>query len=202
MKIFCVGKNYVSHIREMNSEIPDTPVIFIKPATAFLHSGRPFYYPNFSKDIHYEIELVFKFSRQLKNVAADNVGEYISHVTVGLDFTARDIQKQCKRLGHPWELAKAFDFSAAVGRFKTFDFDRLDHLEFHLEKNGDKVQTASPSFMIFKVPELVQFISERFTINQGDLLFTGTPEGVGSISRGDILDGYLNRNKLLTTEIK
>lgn len=202
MKIFCVGKNYANHAREMESEVPESPVIFMKPVTAHLPSGRPFYYPDFSSDIHYEAELVIRIGKQGKNIQKEIVSEYISGVTVGIDFTARDIQKECKTKGQPWELAKSFDYSAGIGKMIQVEYEKLGSLSFHLDMNGKTVQQGNAKDMVFSIEEIIVFISKRFTIQKGDLIFTGTPEGVGSVKRGDLLEVYLEDSKLLYTEIK
>lgn len=202
MKLFCVGKNYAAHASEMQSAVPQSPVIFMKPATAVLLNGRPFYYPDFSSDIHYEVEVVLKVGKQGKNVHAKNAWDHISHVTLGIDFTARDIQSECKKNGYPWELAKSFDFSAAIGDMQELSAFPSRQFEFFLEKNNKKVQHGRTKDMVFDVPTLISFISERFTLQKGDLLFTGTPEGVGPVKSGDVLEGFLKEKKVLYTEIK
>ena len=202
MKIFCVGKNYVDHAKEMNSKVPESPLIFIKPETAYLRNESPFHYPAFSNDIHYEVELVLKIGRQGKNIQPEDVINYISKITLGVDFTARDIQSQCKKNGHPWELAKSFDDSALVGRFVEMPYEKIHSVDFKLDLNGQTVQNGNTRDMVFDIERIVSFISERFTIQMGDLIFTGTPAGVGSIKRGDLLEGFLDENLLVSTTIK
>jgi 2-keto-4-pentenoate hydratase/2-oxohepta-3-ene-1,7-dioic acid hydratase in catechol pathway len=192
----------MKHIHEMNSAVPQNPVIFMKPSTAFLQTGRSFYYPDFSNDIHYEVEVVLKISRQGKHIKKEYIPDFIESVSVGIDFTARDVQAICKENGWPWELAKSFDFSAAVGHFVKIDPERLKDLSFELRRNEETVQASDMSKMIFPIEELIPFISERFTLQKGDLIFTGTPEGVGSIKKGDRFEGFLEKERLLDISIR
>lgn len=202
MKIFCIGKNYADHAAEMNSSVPDSPVVFMKPKTALLPSGLTFYYPDFSSNIHYEGEIVIRIGKSAKSLEPSRVKDFISGITVGIDFTARDIQAECKKKGHPWELAKSFDFSAAIGDFIEMDMEAMKKARVVLKKNGMVVQDGSAEDMIFDIPTVVSFISHRFTLHKGDLIYTGTPKGVGSVQKGDILEVYLNDNRLLVTDIK
>lgn len=202
MKIFCVGKNYVAHVQEMRGTLPESPVIFMKPATAFLGHGKTFFLPSFSHNIHYEAELVIKIDRSGKSISPQAAPSFIAGVTLGIDFTARDIQDECKRQGHPWELAKSFDYSAAVGDFVSMTLEEIMHSSFVARKNGEIVQQGDPRLMIFDIPTIISFLSERFTLQKGDLIFTGTPEGVGQVNNGDLLELYLNDKKLLATDIK
>ena len=202
MKIFCVGKNYVDHAKEMNSKVPDSPLIFMKPETAWLRNGSPFVYPTFSKDLHYELELVLKISKQAKDIAESEVKNYISDITLGIDFTARDVQMECKKNGHPWELAKSFDHSALVGEFIQMPYENIHNLDFFLKNNGTVVQQANTGDMVFNVEQIISFISTRFTLQMGDLVFTGTPAGVGGVKQGDVLEGFLQENLLVSTTIK
>ena len=202
MKIFCIGRNYAKHAKELNNEVPSSPLIFMKPKTALLPNGLTFYYPEFSNDIHYEGEIVVRISKSIKSLEPKRVKDFIDGVSVGIDFTARDIQAKCKEKGHPWELAKSFDFSAAIGDFIDMDLDEISKSEIKVIKNGEQVQHGSALDMIFDIPALVSFISHRFTLHRGDLIYTGTPAGVGPIARGDVFEIYLNDNRLLVTDIK
>lgn len=202
MKIFCVGRNYAKHAKELNNEVPSTPLIFMKPKTALLPNGLTFYYPEFSNDVHYEGEIVVKISKSIKSLEPSRVKDFIDGVSVGIDFTARDIQAKCKEKGHPWELAKSFDFSAAIGDFVEMDLEEISKSEIKVLKNGKQVQHGSAQDMIFNIPTLISFISHRFTLHRGDLIYTGTPAGVGPISRGDVFEIYLNDKRLLVTDIK
>jgi acylpyruvate hydrolase len=202
MKIFCIGKNYVAHVEEMNGTLPKAPVIFMKPPTAFLGNGKPFYLPSFSNNIHYEAELVLKVDRAGKAISKEQAPSFISGVSLGIDFTARDVQDECKANRHPWEVAKSFDFSAAVGDFVELSLDEIMSSRFESYKNGELVQEGDPNLMIFDIPTVISFLSERFTLQKGDLIFTGTPKGVGQVHKGDLLELYLNDKKLLTTDIK
>ncbi len=202
MKIICVGKNYARHAKEMNSEVPDLPVIFMKPKTALLPNGLTFYYPEFSKNIHYEGEIVVRISKSAKSLPKERVKDFINGVSVGIDFTARDIQDQCKANRWPWELAKSFDYSAAIGSFVEMPFDSILSSEIKVKKNGQIVQHGFARDMIFDVSEVISFVSHRITLHKGDLIYTGTPEGVGPIAKGDIFELFLNDNCLLVTDIK
>ncbi len=202
MKIFCVGRNYAKHAKELNNEVPSTPLIFMKPKTALLPNGLTFYYPEFSNDVHYEGEIVVRISKSIKSLTPSRVKDFIDGVSVGIDFTARDIQAKCKEKGHPWELAKSFDFSAAIGDFINLDLEEISQSEIKVLKNGEQVQHGSAQDMIFDIPTLVSFISHRFTLHRGDLIYTGTPAGVGPITKGDVFEIYLNDKRLLVTDIK
>ena len=202
MKIFCIGKNYADHAAEMNSAVPDSPLIFMKPKTALLPSGLTFYYPDFSEDIHYEGEIVVRISKYAKALAPNRVKDFIDGVTVGIDFTARDIQAKCKEKGHPWELAKSFDFSAAIGDFMEMDLEAISQAKITLKKNGEVMQHGTAQDMIFDIPTVVSYISHRFTLHRGDLIYTGTPKGVGPVHKGDVIEVYLDDNRLLVTDIK
>ncbi len=202
MNIFCIGRNYAEHAKELNNKIPAEPVLFMKPATALLQDNKPLYYPDFTKDLHHEIELVFKFCRKGKSIAEDNAWSYISHVTVGIDFTARDLQQKCKEKSLPWEISKGFDHSAAVGSWIPVEELESKELKFHLLKNGITVQEGNATDMIFDVPRIIHYLSQYFKVNKGDLLFTGTPAGVSAVQIGDRLQGFLNGRELFNFEIK
>ncbi len=202
MKIFCVGKNYAAHAKEMNSAVPTSPLIFMKPSTALLPHAKPFFYPDFSNNIHYELELVVKINRHGKSIKKSNALSFIDEISLGIDFTARDIQQECKKKGYPWEIAKSFDYSASIGAFISIDSIDLQNLNFSLLKNQSEVQRANTSDMIFDVATIIEYVSHRFTLQKGDLIYTGTPEGVGPVQKGDHLEGFLSGNKLLDCPIK
>lgn len=202
MTIFCIGRNYVEHVLELNNQIPGDPVLFLKPATAVLKDNKDFYYPNFTNDLHHEIELVFKIDKKGKSIPETNAWSYISHVTVGIDFTARDLQQKCKEKSLPWEISKAFDHSAVIGQWLPVDELDSGTIIFELRKNGQIVQNGTIDHMIFPLPKLIHYISNFFTINKGDLVFSGTPSGVGPVQIGDRLEGFLNGTKLFDFEVK
>lgn len=203
MKIICVGRNYADHAKELGNDIPDEPVIFMKPKSALLQSHTPFYYPEFSNELHYECELVLRVCKNGKYIQERHAGNYYNGITVGIDFTARDIQNELKAKGLPWEKAKAFDNSAAVGKFidVTPALNRKN-INFSLLKNKEEVQKGNSGQMIFSFDALISNISNYFSLNIGDLIFTGTPAGVGECVVGDILEAYLEKENLLTVEVK
>ncbi len=207
MKIICIGRNYVAHVQELNNDVPEYPVLFMKPPSALLINDKPFYYPEFSKNIHFEIELVLKIGKNGRHIQPEFANEYIQEIGLGIDFTARDLQDQCKKKGHPWEIAKSFDHSAVLGQFvEATKLTPFNDLKFHLTKNGKKVQEGSSLNMIFDFNYLICYISKYFKIQMGDYIFTGTPAGVGPIQIGDLLEGYLEMDgeekKLLHCEIR
>ncbi|MBK8483343.1 MAG: fumarylacetoacetate hydrolase family protein [Saprospiraceae bacterium] len=202
MNIFCIGRNYMDHAKELNNPIPKEPVVFMKPGTAVLHNNKPFYYPNFTKDLHHEIELVFKIHKKGKAIQENQALSFISHVTIGIDFTARDIQQRCKEKGLPWEIAKAFDHSAVIGSWIPIEDVDLNLLQFTLLKNDEIVQEGNSKDMIFKLPNLIAYLSSYFTLNKGDLIFTGTPAGVSAVKIGDRLIGLLDGTPLFQFNIK
>jgi 2-keto-4-pentenoate hydratase/2-oxohepta-3-ene-1,7-dioic acid hydratase in catechol pathway len=202
MKILCIGRNYGLHAKELGNEIPDKPVIFSKPDTALLRNNEAFYIPSFSNDVHYETELVVRIEKMGKSIEPQFAHKYYSHITLGVDFTARDVQNELKSKGLPWELAKAFDNSAVVGEFIPIENRPIQDLHFTLEKNGQVVQTGHTSDMLFKVDEIIAFVSKYFTLKTGDLIFTGTPAGVGKVDIGDQLVGKLESRELFNFEIK
>ncbi|MDD2564875.1 MAG: fumarylacetoacetate hydrolase family protein [Salinivirgaceae bacterium] len=203
MKIICIGRNYSEHASELNNPVPTEPVFFLKPDTAFLRNNQPFFMPDFSNDVHYEVELVYRISRVGRNISERYAHRYISGIGVGIDFTARDIQNRCKKLGLPWEIAKSFDGSAPVSNtfINVEDFDDLNQISFHLEKNGVLVQKGVSGDMIFSIDKIIAYVSKFITLKIGDLIFTGTPTGVGSIAIGDILTAYINNELLLKTKV-
>lgn len=203
MKIICIGRNYANHAKEMNSAVPEVPMFFMKPDTALLPKKNPFFYPNFTEDLHFECELVIKITRLGKNISEKYAHEYYDHVGIGIDFTARDLQKICKEKGHPWEIAKAFEHSAPLGN-KFIPLEGLDisNINFRLEKNGVIVQKGNSSDMIFSFDQLISYVSRFMTLKIGDLIFTGTPEGVGPVKIGDRLKGFIEDEQLLDLKIK
>lgn len=203
MKIFCIGRNYIDHAKELNNPVPKAPLVFMKPVTAILKQGKPFYLPEFSNEIHYEAELVLRICKNGKHVHHDYTKSYIGEIGLGIDFTARDVQARLKEKGHPWEIAKAFDHSAVIGDFQSVDnFPDLGNISFELKKNGEIVQKGNSADLIFPFERLISHISEYFTVNVADLLFTGTPAGVGPIKIGDHLEGYLESKKVLDCLVK
>lgn len=203
MKIICIGRNYADHAKELNNEVPAKPVIFMKPKSALLLPGKPFYYPEFTDNIHYECELVVKICKNGKYIREKFAHKYYDAVSLGIDFTARDLQEELKSKGLPWELAKAFDGSAAVGEFIPITPDtNLNDLQFELRKNGERVQAGDTKNMIYTVNEIIEFVSQYISVNIGDLIFTGTPAGVGPITVYDKLDGYLGGEHLLHVDIR
>lgn len=203
MKIICVGRNYADHAKELGNSIPDEPVIFMKPKSALLQAHTPFYYPEFTNELHYECEIVLRISKNGKYIQEKHAANYYDAVTVGIDFTARDLQDELKKKGLPWEKAKAFDNSAVVGKFipLTPDFNR-NSINFSLLKNGEKVQEANSSQMIFSINKIIENISNYFSLNIGDLIFTGTPAGVGECVTGDVLEGFIDKQNLFSVEIR
>jgi 2-keto-4-pentenoate hydratase/2-oxohepta-3-ene-1,7-dioic acid hydratase in catechol pathway len=203
MKIICIGRNYADHAKEMKSELPTEPIFFLKPDTALLKNGNPFFYPEFTNDLHYECELVVQIQKVGKNIAEKFAPKYYSKVTLGIDFTARDLQQNCKEKGLPWEIAKAFEHSAPISN-KLIEISSLDfeNLTFELYKNGEKVQTGHTSDMIFSIDKLITYVSKFMTLKTGDLLFTGTPAGVGPVKIGDKLEGFLNGEKMFEFNIR
>ncbi|WP_107037922.1 fumarylacetoacetate hydrolase family protein [Brumimicrobium mesophilum] len=203
MKIICIGRNYSEHAKEMNSPLPEVPMFFMKPETALLPKKNPFYYPNFTKDLHFECELVVKINKLGKNISEKFAHEYYDHVGIGIDFTARDLQKICKDKGHPWEIAKGFEHSAPLGKqWIPLEGKKIQDIDFRLEKNGELVQKGNSKNMIFTVDQIIAYVSQFMTLKIGDLIFTGTPEGVGPVAIGDLLEGYIGDEKLMNLKIK
>lgn len=203
MKIICVGRNYVDHIQELNNEQPDDPVIFLKPETAIPLKNEPFFYPDFSQDVHHEVEVLVKISRVGKNIEEKFAHKYYDEIGVGLDFTARDLQSKLKAKGLPWELAKAFNGSAPMSGFvPKSEFADLQNLNFRLEVNGETRQQGNTSLMLFRIDYLISFVSRYFMLQQGDVIFTGTPKGVGPVKIGDTLTAYLEDRKMLQIAVK
>ena len=203
MKFICVGKNYSEHIKEMGTEKPSEPVIFIKPDSSLIQKNSPFIIPSFSNIIHYEIEVLVLINRLGRHIDEEFSHKYYDKITVGVDFTARDYQSELKKKGLPWEKSKAFDGSALVGEWKDKNtFEDLKNLEFYLLKNDEKVQHSNISKMLWSIDELISHSSKFFTLKIGDILFTGTPSGVGPVKKDDFLEGYLNDEKLFSIKIK
>lgn len=203
MKIFCVGRNYADHAKELGNAVPEEPVIFMKPKTALLPPNSPFYYPEFSNELHYEVELVLRISKNGKYVPEDQANKYYDAISVGIDFTARDIQANLKKKGLPWEKAKAWDNSAIIGDWVLVNEDMLANpIHFSLNKNGEQVQLGNTTDMIFSFDHIVSHISGYFSLNIGDMIYTGTPAGVGECVVGDQLEGYLATEKMFELEIK
>ena len=202
MKIICIGRNYAEHAKELGNEIPESPVIFMKPDTAVLKKGSDFYIPEFSNDVHYELEVVLKISKGGKYIQEENADKYYDEIGLGIDFTARDLQSQLKVKGLPWELSKGFDGSAVVSEFyNKEDFD-MKNINFSLMKNKEKVQNGNTSLMIFSPQKIIAFVSQYFTLRVGDLIFTGTPKGVGKVSENDLLEAFLEDQKVFDLRIQ
>ena len=203
MKIFCVGRNYVAHAKELGNEVPDEPIVFMKPKSALLQAHTPFYYPEFTNELHYECELVLRISKNGKYIQDRFASKYYDAVTVGIDFTARDIQNELKEKGLPWEKAKAWDNSAAIGEWVDLTPAILKNpIHFSLQLNDEMVQTGIHTDMIFSFEKIVSNISQYFSLNIGDLIFTGTPPGVGECVVGDMLDGYFGKTKVFSVMVK
>lgn len=203
MKIFCVGRNYTEHAKELNNAIPDEPVIFMKPKNALLQSHTPFYYPEFTNELHYECEIVLRVCKNGKYIQDRHAGKYYDAITAGIDFTARDLQNELKSKGLPWERAKAWDNSAVIGSWiPVTELKNKNEINFSLQKNKEQVQKGNTRDMIFAFDEIVAFISNYFSINIGDLIFTGTPAGVGEAVVGDVLEGFVDEKNLFSVEVK
>jgi len=203
MKIFAIGQNYVEHNKELNSKNPTEPVVFMKPDTAALKNNKPFFIPDFSNELHYETELIVKFNRIGKNIDTRFSKRYFAEIGLGVDFTARDLQRRLKAEGKPWEVCKAFDNSAVIGNFLPVEtLGDIQKIEFHLDLNGKTVQKGNSADMIFPINELVSYVSRFFTIKIGDILFTGTPVGVGTVAIGDHLEGYIFGSKMFDFYVK
>lgn len=203
MKLICIGKNYLKHIHELNSKKEDDPVIFLKPDTSVIQKKQPFFIPEFSSEIHYEVEIILKFNRVGKHIEPKFSKKYFDKLSLGIDFTARDLQRKFKENGLPWDIAKGFDNSAMIGDWLSVDlFDDLDNINFRLEKNGEIVQKSNSSNMIWKIDQLISKASTFFTIKIGDIMFTGTPEGVGQVVENDLLEGYIDDKKVFSVRVK
>jgi 2-keto-4-pentenoate hydratase/2-oxohepta-3-ene-1,7-dioic acid hydratase in catechol pathway len=203
MKIFCVGRNYADHAKELGNAVPEEPVIFMKPKTALLQPNTPFYYPAFSNELHYEVELILRIAKNGKYIPENQASKYYDAISVGIDFTARDVQANLKKKGLPWEKAKAWDNSAVAGNWILLSNEMLANpIHFSLNKNGEQVQLGDTRDMIFSFDHIVSHISQYFSLNIGDMIYTGTPAGVGECVSGDVLTGFLGTQKMFELEIK
>lgn len=203
MKIICVGRNYVEHIKELNNEAPKDPVLFLKPDTAILLKKQPFFIPEFSNEVHHEVEILVKINRIGKHIDRKFAHKYYDEIGLGIDFTARDLQSKLKEKGLPWEKAKAFDGAAVIGNFlPKSDFKDIDNINFRLEKNDKVQQTGNTSLMLWKIDTLIEYISKYFTLKIGDIIFTGTPSGVAKVNSNDILKGFIEEKELFSIKVK
>ena len=203
MKVICIGRNYADHAKEMNAEVPNAPVFFMKPDSSILRDGSPFFYPEFTKDLHYECEIVVKINKLGKNISEKFAHTYYDEIGLGIDFTARDLQGEAKSKGLPWEIGKAFDNSAFISKkwINKADLD-LENISFSLTQNGTTVQNGSSSDLIFSFDKIIAYISQFVTLKIGDLIYTGTPAGVGPIQIGDKLEGFIGEKKMYSLNIK
>lgn len=203
MKVICIGRNYADHAKELNNPVPEVPVFFMKPDTAVLKNGEDFYLPEFSNEIHHELEIVLKICKAGKHIQEDFASNYFDEIGLGIDFTARDLQQECKTKGLPWEIAKAFDGSAPIGQFvKKGDLGDLNHIAFYLEINGAIRQKGNTSDLLFNFNKIIAYVSQFVTLKTGDLIFTGTPAGVAAVNIGDNLKGFIGDNCLLDFSVK
>ena len=203
MKIICIGRNYVAHARELNNEVPDKPVFFMKPDSALVTANRPFFYPEFSNDVHHELEVVIRINRLGRSIEERYADRYYSELALGVDFTARDLQAEQKKKGLPWEIAKGFDYSAPVSEFfQVKKYGDIHKLSFRLDLNGKTVQDGNTSLMIFSFEKIIAYVSRFMTLKTGDLIFTGTPAGVGPVAINDRLEAYLEGDKLMDFPVK
>jgi 2-keto-4-pentenoate hydratase/2-oxohepta-3-ene-1,7-dioic acid hydratase in catechol pathway len=203
MKIICIGRNYAKHIEELQNEKPEEPVIFIKPDTAIVLKKFPFVIPEFSNDVHHEVEIIVKICKVGKHIAPKFAHKYYEEIGLGIDFTARDLQAKLKEKGLPWEKAKAFDGSAVVSEFiPKSEFSSLNDINFELTNNGTVVQKGNSELMLWKIDELISYASQYFTLKTGDILFTGTPEGVAKVNAGDVLEGFIEGKKMFRIQVK
>ncbi|MDG2194640.1 MAG: fumarylacetoacetate hydrolase family protein [Polaribacter sp.] len=202
MKIICIGRNYAKHIEELANERPENPVVFLKPDSAILPRKNPFFIPDFSADVHYEVEVLIKINKVGKHIEAKFAHKYYDEIGLGIDFTARDVQAKCKENGLPWEKAKAFDGSAIIGEFYPKEIFDLENLQFQLLKNDALVQDGNTIAMLWKTDELIAYVSQYFTLKKGDILFTGTPSGVGKVVKNDILTGVLDGKQAFQIKVK
>jgi len=203
MKIICIGRNYADHIKELDNVKPTEPIIFLKPDTAILLKKQPFFIPEFSNDVHHEVELLVRINKIGKHIDQKFAHKYYDEIGLGIDFTARDLQAELKEKGLPWEKAKAFDGAAVVGNFlKKDQFEDVNNIDFSLKKNGKTVQHGSSMLMMWKIDALIEYISKYFTLKIGDIIFTGTPAGVGRVEADDILTGYIGETEMFSIKVK
>jgi 2-keto-4-pentenoate hydratase/2-oxohepta-3-ene-1,7-dioic acid hydratase in catechol pathway len=203
VKIICIGRNYIDHIKELSNQKPKNPVVFLKPDSAVIAKNQNFIIPSFSDDIHHEVELVVKINKVGKHIDNSFSNKYYDEIGLGIDFTARDIQNNLKEKGHPWEKSKAFDNSCMVGKFvNKNNLEDLSSIKFSLKKNNELVQSGCSSDMLWKIDELISYVSQYFTLKIGDLIFTGTPSGVSRVESGDILEGFISADKMFTLKVK
>lgn len=203
MKIICIGRNYIDHAKELNNPVPKVPVFFMKPDTALIQKHNPFFYPEFSNDIHFETELVIKISKNGRHIEERFAHKYYDEIGIGLDLTARDLQSECKKKGLPWEIAKAFDNSAPLGSFKHItEFEDINNINFSLNVNGEQRQAGNSADMIFNFNHIISYLSQFVTLKLGDLIFTGTPAGVGSIKIDDHFEAFIEDEKMLDLRVK
>jgi 2-keto-4-pentenoate hydratase/2-oxohepta-3-ene-1,7-dioic acid hydratase in catechol pathway len=203
MKLICIGRNYTEHIKELKNEKPSDPVVFLKPDSSILPNKQPFFIPDFSDDIHHEVEVLVKITKVGKHIDKKFAPKYYDEIGLGIDFTARDLQSQLKDKGLPWEKAKAFDGAAVVGKFVSKkEFKNVDNINFSLQKNGNLVQQGNTSFMLWKIDEIIEYVSKYFTLKIGDIIFTGTPAGVAKVYADDILTGFIENKQLFSVTIK
>ncbi|SED54356.1 MULTISPECIES: fumarylacetoacetate hydrolase family protein [Tenacibaculum] len=202
MKIICIGRNYAKHIEELENEKPESPVVFLKPDSAILPKKMPFFIPPFSNDIHYEVEVLVKINKVGKHISPKFSPKYYDEIGLGIDFTARDVQAKCKEKGLPWEKAKAFDGSAVIGNFFPKEEFDINKLSFQLKKNNEVVQEGNTQSMLWKIDELVSYVSQYFTLKKGDVIFTGTPAGVGKVEENDVLTGIIENKEAFQIKIK
>ncbi len=203
MKIICIGWNYITHIQELSSPMPEKPVFFLKPETALLTRNRPFFLPDFSNNVHHEVELIIKINRLGKCIAPKFASQYYDEIGLGIDFTARDLQNEAKKNGAPWEIAKGFDSSALVGEFiHKSEFENVKNIGFSLHKNGEIVQQGNSNDLLFDFDTIISYVSQFFTLKIGDLIYTGTPSGVGPVQINDYLEGYIGEKKMFQCRVK
>lgn len=203
MKIICIGRNYVAHARELNNEVPEKPVFFMKPDSALVTANRPFFYPDFSEDVHHELEVVIRINRLGRSIEEQHTRRYFDEIGLGVDFTARDLQGEMKKKGLPWEIAKGFDYSAPISDLRPVSkYEDIHNLSFQLKLNGKVVQDGNTSLMIFSFEKIISYVSRFMTLKTGDLIFTGTPAGVGPVAINDRLEAYLEGEKLMDFPVK
>jgi len=203
MKIICIGRNYIDHAKELNNPLPSKPIFFMKPDSALVIRNRPFFYPDFSSNVHHELEVVIKINRLGRSIEKKYASRYFSEIGLGIDFTARDMQDECKKNGLPWEISKGFDYSAPVSKFLSVEnFSDVHNLDFHLDINGNRVQTGNTSDMIFSFEDIISYVSKFVTLKTGDLIYTGTPAGVGPVKVGDRLTAFIGDIKMLDFPVK